>query len=445
VLVLRSPEPFFREHSTGRTKAGNFELQAAGDESGPGIRGCIFCSGDVVMLGFIFDGRFSGARKKFTVTSAEISRFTRKLDAKALARSLIYSDVFGADTYTSRSPEPDQHDNGRKAVVKIAAWDAALDFSPPSQIVEAECPQYVARSAGRKVRDAIRARVSALLIAAILVLLWIGVVQSNPLPQQRNPDADAVADKFSGGGQPVRPPVTESSAPSFDTLEDAGIIDARFDFAPRLGDLIDSDSIVAGPDDVTDAASSVPLSSDAGLILIRNLPAGTVLSAGRRISATDWALTRSDVGNVTVTLPANRRGPVKATIEVFSMSGSQAGTMVVEIREARVRQAAVTKRSRLYRPAGERRPRSAAQKNRAAAKNAKASNSTSASGAPPQAARQGSPVTAAANTSAFPQLPFLPGPTGAANPSSGNSVGQEILLNLGLSATTPDLALAPKN
>jgi hypothetical protein len=387
---------------------------------------------------FIFVGRFSQALRKIAEAAAAISILSRKLDAEALARCLIYSDVFGADAYKPPQPVADEDNNLAHPVGKISAWDAALDFSPPGQIASPIGPRDLARSARRKATDAIRAHAPALLIAAILVLLWIGVVQSNPLPQQRNPDADAVADKFSRGGAPVRPPVTESSAPTFDTLEDAGIADARFDFAPRLGDLIDSDSAVAGPDDGTDAASGVQLTGDAGLILIRNLPAGTSLSAGRRISATDWALTRSDVGNVTVTLPAHRRGPVKATIE--------AGTMVVEIREARLRQAAVLKRSRVYRSAGERRPRAAASKARAVTHVAKTTNSTNTRAAQPQqTAQQSPPVTAAANTSAFPQLPFLPGPIGAAKPSGGNSVGQEILLNLGLSANTPDLAFGPKN
>lgn len=397
------------------------------------------------MLRFICVGLISPARTKIAEASAAVSTLSRRLDAKALARSIIYSDVFGADTYQPNHPKPGEEDNGPNARVNFADWDAALDFSPLGQIASPIGPRDFAHSACRRAADAIRARAPALLIAAMLVMLWISVVQSNPLPQQRNPDADAVADRFSRGDAPVRPPVTESRAPSFETLEDAGIADARFDFAPRLGDLIDSDSTIAGPGDGTDAASAVPLSSDAGLILIRNLPAGTTLSAGRRISATDWALTRSNISNVTVTLPAHRRGPVKAMIEVFSMSGSKAGTMLVEIREARVRQAAALKRYRVLRQGGERRPRSAALKIRALALKANPSKGSGAGGAPQQTAQQNPPVTAAASTSAFPQLPFLPGPIGTAKSSSGNSVGQEILLNLGLSANTPDLAVAPKN
>jgi hypothetical protein len=403
------------------------------------------------MLRFICVGWLCKVLKKIASATAAISNLSDTFEAKALTRSIIYSDVFGADTYAPGQPQPGYTGKNTNPVGKISAWDAALDFSPPCQTERVNYPGNAAQSVCRRVTDALLARTPALLIAAILILLWIGVVHSNPLPpnsseRRRNSDADAVADKFSGVSAPVRPPVTETSAPSFDTLEDAGITDARFDFAPRLGDLIDSDSVVAGPEDGTDAASPVPFSNDAGLILIRNLPAGTMLSAGRRISATDWALTRSDIGNVTVTLPANRRGPVKAMIDVFSMSGSQAGSMVVEIREARVRQAKALKRSRVYRPTGEKRLRSAAIKNRAAAKIAKPANPTPSSAASSHPAQQNPPVTAAAaSTSAFPQLPFLPGPPGAAIPSGGKSVGQQILINLGLSANTPDLAFAPKN
>ena len=253
-----------------------------------------------------------------------IAGFVRRLDSKASSGSILFSDVYGADAYPGDRTDKDSRGHAPDTNSKFEAWDSALDFSPLQAGNNRDVPMFLAASSAGTAAVAAepalpatiltvlqfaRARARPLLVAAVLVVLWIGTGQSNPLPQPGNSNADAVADKFSRGVTPLRPPVTDAVMPSFNMLEDTGTSDARFGFARRLGDLIDSDTTAAEPEADTAVANPVQLSSDAGLILIRNLPAGTALSAGRRISATDWALTRSDVGNVTVTLPANRRGP----------------------------------------------------------------------------------------------------------------------------------------
>ena len=403
---------------------------------------------------------FSRLCRKLKPAGGAIAKFVRRLDSKASSGSILFSDVYGADAYPGDRTEKDRRVHAPDASSKFEAWDSALDFSPLQPGNNRDVPMFLAASSAGTAAVAAapglpaivltvlqfaRARAWPLLMAAVLIVLWIGTGQSNSLPQPGNSDADAVADKFSRGDTPQRPPVTDAIVPSFDRLEDTGTSDARFDFAPRLGDLIDSDTTAAEPEADTAAANSVQLSSDAGLILIRNLPAGTALSAGRRISATDWALTRSDVGNVTVTLPANRRRPVKAVIEVFSMSGTQTGTLSVELREQRVRQASVSKRSRIYGPAGERLQRAMASKRAVRAAKLDAGGGPANGAGQQKSVQQNNPPPTQNAQQVFSMLPFLPGPPGSVKPTAGKSVGQEILINLGLSPTTPDLALAPKN
>jgi hypothetical protein len=469
------------------------------------------------MLRLLFIEYFSRALSKATAIAAAIAKLFRTLDstlqAKTAAHALIVSDVFGADAYRAHRPGVTGKAGVPDQVCKTCAWDTALDFSPPPSLQTAEdWPRILSlpvskpvsipvaaatgiaavdsgsfdsllaaiesdavwdamdrarvemHAAMRFIQRSARARAPALLMAAVVVLLWIGSGQSNPLPQRRNPDADAVADRFSRSGPPDRPPVTAPGITAFGTTEDADIVGARFDFAPRLGGLYQDDGIVTGstPDAATppgdgaaisnedqlnpDAAvpAAAPVSSDAGLIMIRNLPVGTLLSAGKRVTRTDWALTRNDLANVIVTLPPARRAPIKASIEVYSMAGLQTGTMAVEIREQRSQQASGPHKARIYRPAGERPPRSAAMKKRVASVNATVPN-VNDSPSVKQPAGEHTPAPAApAKTSLFPQLPFLPSSQGSGTLQNSDSVGKQILINLGVLPAAPVAGLAPK-
>jgi hypothetical protein len=448
---------------------------------------------------------------RLTAILPAISSNLRRLETHVLARSILVSDVFGADAYHANGSATPAN-NEKRAAAQVLAWDSALDFSAPQTsgikarpvgievrahvpaagneadadhppFIEEDDPaqkalavlaavwQHARRGAvvvSQRLQYGIRSRGPALALAAVLVLLWIGAGKSTPLQPQRNPGADALADRFSKSGSSqsgpsIRAPVQDNAVASSELLNDGGLNSARFNFAPRLGGLLldsggmdDSGSQPWVPDANQDPnhepsataerdveTGAIPVPGDAGSVLIRNLPAGTVLSKGKQVSATEWAIARGDLDNVVVTLPANRRGSVKAVIEVLSTTGSQMGSMTVEIREQRVKTASAPRRGRVYRPAGEKAPLPASWKKQAALVNIvvpKAAPTQS----PPPATQDAAPAISAPK-SLFPQLPFFPSPAGTVLPKTNDSVGREIMINLGVVSRVPEPDLAKKN
>ncbi len=69
-----------------------------------------------------------------------------------------------------------------------------------------------------------------------------------------------------------------------------------------------------------------------GLVVIRDLPAESSLSAGMRVSPTEWALAQADLKDLTLTLPGDAGPDVRAGIEIFDASGMAAGGMELQIK-----------------------------------------------------------------------------------------------------------------
>jgi hypothetical protein len=155
-----------------------------------------------------------------------------------------------------------------------------------------------------------------------------------PVRGSRNSAADDIAQRF--------------AAP-----EASGQFDNRFDFAPRLRFYGAAPAGNTAPDESqerADPAAGTPSMADApkfqpaqfdfqegafdalGLVVVRDLPAESTLSAGMRVSPTEWALAQADLKDLTLTLPGSAGPDIKAGIEVFASSGVAAGGMELQIK-----------------------------------------------------------------------------------------------------------------
>ena len=378
------------------------------------------------------------------------------LESAAGRRSIILSDVFGADVYQRRrQADAEQHEMPAQSSASYR-WDAMLDFSPPTS-GGSICPSQQ-RDGGAPLQAPMPSRRSgaakqiwncngrgahilAVLLATVVILICIGAVRSDTAPLRRNLDADSVAERFSHPETEARNGAAGNGFAPAGFSSEVELMPRRVDFAPRLGGLYapgenGDDLKIQTPDSVVDAAGTSPAdingalpSSDVSLIMVRNLPAGTTLSAGKRVSATGWALARADLDTVVVTLPAGHPAKVGAMIELFNMAGSQTGTMTVEIREQRLKPVVAARRARAARN-----PRGPANQ-----------QATTKSGFQKTGQTQTAPAAPAEKTTLFLALPFLPGPTGTPSANPGTTVGQQILIGLGVIPSNPVANLAPKN
>lgn len=349
-----------------------------------------------------------------------------------------------------------------------APWDADLDFSTPPHLPNADLPRFLAasplapaaahangerclpavaltgmRAAARWAVRAVRSRGPAVVIALLLVLCWRSAGQSDPLPRARNLDADGVAERFAFPNR-AAPDVT---AVATDQLEPSPL---RIDFAPRLAAFYSVSKTedrfgqhVNGAFSVSEAQPEFavaepempPQADDVGVVVIRKLAAGSILSAGTRLSDTAWALSPSDLRSVVVTMPPGRHAPINAEIEVFGRSGSPSGTMSVEIRERPRVRAAERRRARGIRPVAVTAARGPAQKKQTYLVAKPLAVQTPGVLAPGvRAATNIAAVPQQPAASTFPQLPFLPGPMNAPAPPPGDTVVQQIMINLGVAS-----------
>lgn len=395
------------------------------------------------MLDRVFVRRFVRLREAFT--SPVVAGFTalRTFDERIRNRSIAFSGTYGADLFSGPDATTSGFPHALSASGEDTGWDAALDFSQPMAGADQDLPRCLQHRAPDETAPAVLSlpvserrmlRPLTLVVAGILVLAWIGTGSGNPLPPARNPAADTVAEKF------ARP----DSATNFsfdDTQNNAVLKEVRFDFASRLASFYaanDGFGIDAAVEPVVTGSNAQqltddPFANDIGVVMIRRLPVGSLLSSGTRISPTDWALTRSDLRSVVVTLPAGRQGPIKADIEVYAMAGSPAGTMAVEIRQLSAPYTAPSRRARAPRPAIQRaavvQEKTTPQPVKTAAATAKASK----------------PMALIVQQPALPQIPFLPGPMTGTAPPQGETVGNQILINLGAVSRPPprDATAAP--
>lgn len=69
-------------------------------------------------------------------------------------------------------------------------------------------------------------------------------------------------------------------------------------------------------------------------VILRGLPAGSTLSAGRRISETEWTLSAGDLKDVVITLPEDTPPRFRTTVELLRRAGQPAATLNIELRHA---------------------------------------------------------------------------------------------------------------
>lgn len=415
--------------------------------------------------------------------AAATIKVLRSFEDRSLDRSIHFSGSLGADTFVSgarfKAPAPDA------PVVNTGqeGWAKALDFSQPPHL-DASIPQQALprflepRSTHPPLEISTPAagprpqwtpRVVGLTVAFCLVVAWIGTGRGNPLLPEphhpHNPQADTVAEKFARSDRAAGSAAEDSDGGFYDFGSGSGITAARFEFAPRFADFYATGKVfvddgeagqqrdshvVAQPLMTGSNPSPVvvqPVTNDAGVVLVRRLPAGSVLSSGTRVSPTDWALAPSELRSVIVMLPAGQHLPIKADIEVYGISGAPAGTLAVEIREQKVRAASGQRRVRADRT---NRVRPAVRS--AAIKMQKVPAPVQQQAQPNAAQKQMPPSTANANAAMalitkpspqpqFPQLPFIPGAMSLTPPAAGDTTGQQILINLGVvPRDTPDVA-----
>ena len=163
---------------------------------------------------------------------------------------------------------------------------------------------------------------------------WVRVAEAPVDEGGRNPSADAIAERFAGTALDVS--ITSAAAKT----------EARLNFVPREFMLRAASALNAVPvttnakseaqtqvqaSSVEDVMAAAPLPSLA-VIIFRNLPEGSALSAGVRLSATSWAVAEGDLNTIAITLAGAADKPVMAELEVISPSGFSSGILHVEIR-----------------------------------------------------------------------------------------------------------------
>lgn len=371
------------------------------------------------------------------------------LEARLNAHSIMFSDVFGADAFvderahrTKRSSDADIRNISRAPV----QWLDGLEFEPaPPAKQTAQHHQTLMRVSDEKAgvlptfldrpravpspgtsetpRTALivlRRHLPKLLGACLILLIWISASRSGPLLKVSHSSADAIAEQFSGASDGLGP--DSQNAP------------ARWNFAPRFE--LFYDDLVIDRFCVAESAVGDGLAPLLGAesIVIRNLPSGTLLSTGERLSPTAWRLKPGALETIAIKVPAGYDQPIQATIETLDRSGGVLGKLAVEIREA-AREPRIANQRKLNSSAGnktagmKRRPNSGAQQ--------LASKSPPSGDAPTVSSDSPAPKQP------LPLLLFLPGSYDK-NAPLGVTADQQILINLGVPAASPP-ALAQKN
>ncbi|MBL8883431.1 MAG: hypothetical protein JNL45_10305 [Hyphomicrobium sp.] len=160
---------------------------------------------------------------------------------------------------------------------------------------------------------------------AVAALLALRMGDTPARGASRNAAAETIAEQFASAS------------------DETDIIEERFAFARRFRVIAApsrwfSDTEHAGlgqPDESNEDAAPVGLPFDSlGAIVIRGLPAGTQLTAGRRIG-TAWILAPGDLAGMDVIVPAGGVSALaRARIEVFDQAGVYMGALAIGLREA---------------------------------------------------------------------------------------------------------------
>lgn len=144
-------------------------------------------------------------------------------------------------------------------------------------------------------------------VAAMMIAigLGIGMADAGRTRSASKAAADALATRFAGA-------------------DAAGGIERRLDFAPRmwLGRSPSPPALLA-----IDA-----MQNGLGLVILRGLPSGTQLSAGLRLSPTEWAIAPGDLDNAVLTLPRDAGSDLSPRVEVVDAEGRPGLGFKVEIK-----------------------------------------------------------------------------------------------------------------
>ncbi|MEQ1714800.1 MAG: hypothetical protein ABL907_02235, partial [Hyphomicrobium sp.] len=179
-----------------------------------------------------------------------------------------------------------------------------------------------------------------MIAVVIAATLFVRLAEANPRvsqrPAPRNTAADAIAERFAAASTDER---------------DLSSLAERLDFAPRFRLVVREPHIENL--DATPASGLVPgggksLPFDAqGVVIIRGLPAGARLSAGRHVmaspvsasvprlamlGATDWVVAQGDIDNLEVVLPPGVWPSVSATIEMIDADAISRGIMAIDVK-----------------------------------------------------------------------------------------------------------------
>lgn len=143
------------------------------------------------------------------------------------------------------------------------------------------------------------------------------------------PNAVAPTDPKADAPAPDLPnfPMLEAAQPSADSTD-------RLTFAPKLEGQPTEPWVAASPvpalETVAAGSAPGPVNPDrSDVVVIRNMPPQSSLSAGKRLSPTEWQVPQSKLGGLVVTLPSL---PITTDIEVFDRDGQPAGTARIEIK-----------------------------------------------------------------------------------------------------------------
>ncbi len=164
--------------------------------------------------------------------------------------------------------------------------------------------------------------VVALAVAAVLALR---MGDTPARGASRNAAADTIAEQFA------------SASDGTDIIEERFAFARRFRVIAAPGRWFSEDERAGlgqpGPSDADAAPVGLPFDA-LGAVVIRGLPAGTQLTAGRRIG-TAWILAPGDLAGMDVIVPAGGVSALaRARIEVFDQAGVRMGALAIGLREA---------------------------------------------------------------------------------------------------------------
>lgn len=149
-------------------------------------------------------------------------------------------------------------------------------------------------------------------LASMSLAVQVGVVaRAGDAETGSTRAADDLAERFVNGA-PARP---------------------RLDFVPGMGGYLAGKRIPPQPVPPTGPSNAPPAQRSTSVVTIRHLPKDAKLSAGKRISPTQWELPADQLDGLVVTLPRFAPAGIRAEIALAGGEGAQPKTVTIEIRQ----------------------------------------------------------------------------------------------------------------